>query len=232
MLKAVIIYGPPSGGKGTQAKLVAQKFDLVNFDTGSYIRNEIYDPKNRKSKVIQKQKAFVEKGQLATPSWVLSLVKKHIKEIRSIGMGIVLSGSPRTVPEAIGDKKTEGIMHLLEREYGKRNIIIFELRIPLAESLKRNTTRIMCETCDTQLIGAYSKGLKKCPFCAGKLFKRADDRRPEVIKKRLEVYLKQTKPIIRELKRHGFKVTPIDGTLMPTEVFMRISKYIKREQAY
>ena len=226
MRKAIIIYGPPGGGKGTQSELLVKKCKLINFDTGGYIESVVHDPRNNKSKTIQAERVLFDTGKLNSPTWVLKLVKENVGRIADAGFGVVLSGSPRTMYETFGDKKTEGLLGLLEKKYTRNNILIFELIIPDSNSVSRNGGRLICSLCRSSILGKYYSDMKICPFCGGKLFKRTLDK-PAIIKKRLEQYRQRTKPIFEELRKRKFKIIRIDGTPMPSKVFEKISSYIK-----
>ncbi|MBI2595094.1 MAG: nucleoside monophosphate kinase [Candidatus Colwellbacteria bacterium] len=220
MRKAILIMGPPGSGKGTQANLVARYFNLIHFDTGWHIEETIKkrDKKNRRIK-----REFKE-GQLTNPAWVLDFVKKEIERIARAGFGVVLSGSPRSVFEAFGDKKNAGLMPYLVKLYGKKNIFIFNLVIPPEESLKRNSHRLICSTCGHSHI--LKQKLRSCPFCGGKLVKRIQDK-PSIIKVRLKVYRSQTRPVLKEFENHGFKVNKINGMPKPFQIFKTIRSKIK-----
>lgn len=224
--RAIIIFGPPGAGKGTQAKLVAQRLGLHNFDTGRLIERIIYDPKLNKSRAIKKEKENFESGKLCTPSWVLKITKRAVKQIQGAGSGLVLQGSPRTLFEAFGKSGNPGLFDALVKLYGKKNIFIFEIAIPPRESILRNSRRLVCSVCDTPLLRFY-KNLKNCPFCGGKLLKRSLDK-PEIIKVRIKEYKERTEPIFRELKRRGFRIHLIDGRPLPVQIFKNIGKVVNR----
>ena len=226
MKKAVIIYGPPGGGKGTQSELLVKKLGFINFDTGSYIESVVHDPKNKASKEIQKEREFFDNGTLNTPSWVLKVVKENCARIADSGFGVVLSGSPRTMYEAFGEGKTEGLLSLLEKKYGKENIMIFELILPENSSVARNAGRLLCSLCRLNVFGNDYKNAKHCPFCGSLLFKRTLDK-PEVIKKRLQQYRDRTQPILKELRKEKIRIIKIDATPMPGKVFGSILKHLK-----
>lgn len=222
---AVIIYGPPGSGKSTQARLVADAFGLIFFDTGKYIEAALYDPKNARNPIFTRERKNFEAGLLCTPSWVLKIVTAQMQRIVSAGYGVVLSASPRTIYEAFGDKNSHGLFALFERGYGKKGIFIFELRIVPSSSLKRNSLRKICSVCGTPLLGEPSKKLKQCPFCGGKLYTRTLDR-PKVIKARLLEFKKRTMPIFKRLKAQGFKIHKIDGEAPPHKVFSAIKRWL------
>lgn len=226
MNKVIIVYGPPGSGKGTQSRLIAERFNMVNFDTGSYIKRLVYKPKNKTDKKIKEQRELMEQGLLTDPAWVLGVVKKGVQEIYKSGSGIVLSGSPRTMFEAFGNGRTKGLIDILIEKYGKKNIHIFELSVSEEESIKRIKSRSICNLCQSPILGEYSK-LKTCPFCGSELYKRMDDR-VEFIQTRFKEYINRTKPILKELEKRGFKVDHINGSLLPYKVFINIKKRIKQ----
>jgi adenylate kinase len=94
---AIIIFGKPGSGKTTQAKLLAENFNLIHFDTGRLLEGILLDPNRQNEKVIQKEKKIFKSGKLNTPSFVVSEIKKGIIKIWKAGFGIIFSGSPRTL---------------------------------------------------------------------------------------------------------------------------------------
>ncbi len=156
--------------------------------------------------------------------WILPILKNEVRKISKAGFGIVLSGSPRTLFEAFGDKENKGLVPLLVELYGRENILVFFIDIPPRTSISRNSKRRICEICGNgNLLGS---SVRKCPVCGGKLLKRTLDK-AKVIKVRLEEYKERTVPVFKELKRRGFKVVNIDGKESPANIFQKIRKHIK-----
>jgi len=225
MKTAVIIYGPPGSGKGTQADLLARLRGFIHFDTGKFIERVVHDPGFQKNKKIQHERTLFDTGKLNTPSWVLKeIVSKITKKISAANFNIVYSGSPRTLYEAFGDKKTPGLIDVLKKEYGKKNIRIFYLRIDPNVATKRNVARLICSVCATPVL-SFEK-VKACPLCSGKLKKRIFDN-PITMKVRLEEYHNRTKPIINAMKKRGYKIIEINAAPRPYEVFAQIQKKFK-----
>ena len=222
---AVIIYGPPGSGKGTQAKLLADKFNLFHFDTGDFLRSIFYGSMkiDVNKKEFEKEKKLNESGKLNTPSWILKIVSDKVKSIFELGHSVILSGSPRALYEAFGDKTNNGLFYLLTEKYGKKNIFNLVLEIPERESIKRNSHRIVCSVCKTPLL---SHQKSSCPFCGGKLKHRKDDKK-EVVVGRLKEYRAMTEPIFKELKKRKFKIIKINGISAPYKVHQQIIKYFK-----
>lgn len=233
---AIIIYGPPGAGKGTQAQLLAEKFDLIHFDSGKYLRELIYDPKNKNNKIIQKERKFNEAGKLNTPLWVLKIISDKVKKIAGLlHNGVVLSGSPRTMFETFGDQKKQGLIEILEKIYGKKNIYIFKINVSENQTIKRNTHRLVCSVCgmpilDMSIILPKCKNadISQCPFCGGKFKHRFDDNK-KVIITRLKEYRERTTPIIEELKKRKYKMIEIDGSSMPYKIHEKIRSFIKNK---
>ena len=229
-MTAIIIIGPPGSGKGTQAELLAKKFGLVHLDSGAYLEQVVYNPRFKNNKEIQRERKLFETGKLLTPSWVLEIVGGKIKELAKAKMGVVLSGSPRTLYEVIGDKNHSGVIKILEINYGRKNIFIFKLKIPGVVSIKRNSGRLLCSVCGKPILSqppnSKRQTLSACPFCGGKLRKRVLDK-PEIIKIRLKEYESRTKPVIKEFKKRNYKIVAIDGTPLPYKVHRKIIGFLK-----
>lgn len=220
MKRAVILYGAPGAGKGTQAELLETKFGFFHFDTGRYIERVVHDPINIAGAEIQKEKRAFDEGSLCTPTWVLKIIKEETERIAQADWDIVFSGSPRTVFEAFGDAGNEGLYSLLAKHYERKNIFIFELKIDEADSLRRNSQRMICSVCGLMVLAEH-KDLQKCPFCGAAFYRRTLDR-SEVIKVRWGEYLGRTYPILERLEKEKYQLYQIDGTPPPYKVFENV----------
>lgn len=221
---AVIIYGPPGAGKGTQANLLAGRSGFVHFDTGRYLEQFLHDPSNVKNPVVAREKKVFDRGKLISPSFVLKLTGQKTKEISAAGFNLVFSGSPRTMFEAIGDKNNAGLIEILEKEYGKENLYPVFLKIAPEISIQRNKNRLICSICATVML--YSDAMHKhkmCPLCGGKLTKRLVDN-PAIFKTRIKEYKERTFPILKELKKRGYKIINVNGSPLPYIVHQQILK--------
>ena len=222
---AIILYGPPGSGKGTQANLLAAKLGMVHFDSGRFLESIIHDPARAKEKQLKRERMNFEKGRLMTPSFVLKEVSKKIEQIGGAGWSLVSSGSPRTMYEA----KHE--LPILEKIYGKKNIFVFVLTVRPDISVVRNSRRLLCASCGTPLLTDYypSKNPKFCPACGGKLYRRTLDN-PKTIRIRVEEYKKRTQPIIDLMRARGYVVKMLNGELPPYKVFEHMLRDITRRQ--
>lgn len=214
----VIIMGPPGSGKGTQAKLLAQKFNLEYIGSGDTLRarQKIGDfTGNKLSKVMKS-------GKLA-PSFVI--IKSLGDALEKIKMqfnnkGIILDGWTRIIYEAILTDEA-----LCWYEWDK-NVKIILLKISRKTSYNRLTKRRQCKSCGKIIpwIGDYKK-LKKCDKCGGFLVTRPDDN-IEAIKKRLDEYQNQTMKTIKYYKKQG-RLIEINGEQSIEDVFKEILRKIK-----
>lgn len=214
--------GVPGSGKSTQADFLANKLGLMHFNTGKHLESILNDPVNRQKKTVIKEKKNFDTGRLVTPSFVVGEIKKKILSIAKAGWGVVFSGSPRTAYEA------EKLAPFLEKLYGRSNIYVFFIDVPVAESIKRNSKRFVCNFCGAPLLTKFypSKNPKYCPVCGGKLYRRTLDN-PASIKVRLEEYKNRTKPVFEKLRKRGYKIINIDGTPPPYRVFQKINVHFK-----
>lgn len=211
---ALMIFGPPGSGKGTQANLAADKLGLIHFDTGKYLREYLYDPINKNKAVIKKERWLNETGKLNTPAFVARLVINGVRKIAQAGYGVVFSGSPRTLYEV------QKLLPVILKLYGRHNLKFVELGVHPHTSLKRNSSRVLCRFCGLTILRTllpHPSHLKFCPFCGAKFKKRVDDN-PRVIKIRLKEYKERTKPIFKFLKKQGYRVRKINGEPVPHKV--------------
>ncbi len=217
------MYGPPGSGKGTQANLLAEKLDLIHFDTGRFLESLVHNPANKKNKIIQREKKFFDSGKLMTPSFVAKEIIKHIQFIAKTDHGIIFSGSPRTIFES------EKVLPILEKLYGKKNIFVFVLKMKEKLSIERNSRRIVCSICKAPLLTAYypSSNPKACPICAGPFYRRTLDN-VETIKVRLGEYRKRTEPIIEILEARKYKIKVVSAEPPPFKVFAQIYGHLKK----
>lgn len=218
----ILLYGPPGSGKGTQAKLLTDRFGFFHLDTGAYLRSILHDPARQHDPVVRRERLLNDTGKLNTPSWVLTLLKKRIAELARLKQSIVLSGSPRTLFEAIGDAARQGEIQLFERLYGKKNIFVFVLVVPEAETAKRNAKRLSCPVCRV----SYLTHESRCPVCGAKMVRRRDDAKT-VIVERLREYHTRTKPVFAALARRGYRFVRLDGMPPPYLIHKKIATYFE-----
>lgn len=176
----LILLGPPAAGKGTQSAHLSEYYDIPAISTGSIIRNNISEG----TELGTKAKAYIDAGTLVPDEIVIDLVDKRLKEA-DCKNGYILDGFPRTVAQAQAMEKM-GI------DIDK----VVEITVPDEEIVKRISGRRNCEKCGAiyNISDNPSKAGDKCEKCGGNLVQRADDTE-ETVRKRLEVYHAETKPV-------------------------------------
>ncbi len=222
--QAVILYGPPGSGKGTQAELLQRRYGFVHFDTGHFLENLVHSPGASRDPVLRREQKNFDTGKLNTPSWVLKMVAEETKKIAIAGYSIVFSGSPRTLYEGFGEKGKGGLYATFIKYYGKRNLHPVWLNIRPQTTLKRNSTRKICSVCGLPKLGKAK--VNHCPFCEGPLYVRTLDD-PKIIKERLKEYRGRTYPVLREFEKRGIDVKKVNGEPAPYKVFASVVKVLK-----
>ena len=212
----VLIFGPPGSGKSTQAENVAKKFGAVHVDTGELLRRILHDPAQQHDPKIQEERVKHETdGQLNDSLWVGGIVNDELRKLAADGKSVSSSGFPRTIFEA------EIELPVMRGLFGER-IFAFILRVGEETSLFRNSRRRICTKCHKpHLWSEETKNIEFCAGCGADLTTRLDDK-PDVIKKRLDVYKKRTLPIFNYLESNGLKLAEVDGELAPEAVFTSI----------
>jgi len=226
MPKAIVIYGPPGAGKGTQAELIAKNFDIIHFDTGRRLRQIFRSPEADTDPVLEAEKQKSNEGKLLSGPWILEIVSDAVERISAAGTGIVLSGSPRTLFEAVGGDGKKGVFELLEDLYGKENVYVIELDISPEESVKRNKVRYVCSVCGLPKLGWIESD--QCVFCAGPFRKREDDGASKM-EMRIQEYREKTKPVLEAARERGHEVLEVDADPLPYEVFGEIKRKVGLE---
>ncbi|MEM4713884.1 MAG: nucleoside monophosphate kinase, partial [Candidatus Bathyarchaeia archaeon] len=176
----LIIFGAPGSGKGTYASRLKEILNVAVIATGDIFREMIKED----TPLGRKVKAYVEKGLLVPDDITLQVLKENLAKIPK-GKGFLLDGYPRTIKQAKAlDEiaKTDAIIHLVVPDW-----IIIE----------RLSSRRVCKNCGAiyNLLFLKPKTDMMCDKCSGPLYQRSDDM-PEVIKRRIEIYERQTQPLL------------------------------------
>lgn len=222
--QAVILYGPPGSGKGTQAELLARRYGFIHFDTGRFLENVVHAPGAGKNRVLRRERILFDTGKLNTPAWVLKMVAAETRRIAAAGYSIVFSGSPRTLYEGFGERGKNGLYATFIKYYDKRNIHPIWLNIRSQTTLKRNSVRKICAVCGLPKLGKAK--ISHCPFCEGPFYTRTLDD-PKIIKERLKEYRGRTYPVLREFRKRGIRVVKVNGEPAPYKVFASVVKALK-----
>ncbi len=226
----IILIGPPGSGKGTQAKLLAEKLNLYHLETSKIIEYNVMQSKKNDYVVIggKKYSLFHEKelwkkGIICTPEIVTYWVANKIKEVAKEGKNMVFCSSPRTLKEG------RGLMPIIKKLYGIKNIRIIEIVLRPEQTIWRNQRRRICELMRHPILSTRDEFLKLtyCPLDGSKLLRRKGLDDPETIKTRIKEYGERTFPLIAYLKKEKFTVKKINGEQSVEQVFKDITKVLK-----
>lgn len=203
----IIMLGAPGSGKGTLAQKIQNNFMLPHISTGDILREEI----NSNSNLGKKFKEIIKTGNLISDDLVFEIVKKRISK-KDCMNGYILDGYPRNIKQAI----------MLEA-MAKVDVVI-NIEVSDKTILERLPNRMYCEKCNK----IYNKLLYKKPICecGGKLIVRQDDKL-EVIKQRLEVYRKETQPLLEFYKD---KLIKVNGQTSPDVIYNFVEKELKKRE--
>lgn len=208
----LVFLGPPGSGKGTQAKNLAVRLGLEHLSTGDILRAEI----DRGSELGKKARTFMDAGALVPDKLILEM----IKDILQKGLkGFIFDGFPRTAPQA------EGLDELLRGLGIQLNAVLY-LSVSDEMLISRLQGRFFCPKCglDYNLNSRPPKKAGLCDKCGDNLRQRSDDTE-EVIRRRLDVYHKQTKAVEDYYRKKGLLIE-IDGTQPPEQVATSILKAV------
>jgi adenylate kinase len=210
----IIMLGAPGAGKGTQAKMIADKYNIPHISTGDIFRANI---KNG-TELGKKAKTYMDKGLLVPDELVVDLVVDRIQQ-DDCKNGFILDGFPRTIPQA------ESLDAALAKINEKMDYAL-NIEIPDENIIKRMSGRRACVSCGATYhvvnIPPRTEGI--CDRCGGELILRDDDK-PETVKKRLDVYHEQTEPLIKYYTDKGI-IKELDGTMEMDDVFSDIIKIL------
>ena len=184
----LILLGAPGAGKGTQAEILSKKLDIPTISTGNILRAAI---KNG-TPVGLKAKSYMDAGQLVPDEVIIGIIGERLEE-EDCRKGCILDGVPRTIAQA----------EALEKADIKIDAVI-AIEISEEEILRRMSGRRVCEACGSsynlEALPPRVEGI--CDNCGGKLIQRKDDT-PETVKARLEVYHKETEPLVEFYRQRG-----------------------------
>jgi len=210
----IVMLGAPGAGKGTQADMIADICKIPHISTGDIFRANI---KNGTA-LGAKAKEFMDKGLLVPDELVCDLVVDRIQQ-DDCAEGYILDGFPRTIPQA--DALEEALNGI-----GQKLDYAVDIEVPDDNIISRMSGRRSCTGCSAiyhvVFNPPHTEGV--CDKCGGKLVLRDDDK-PETVKNRLDVYHRQTQPLIDFYKERGV-LKEVDGTQSMDKVFADIRKII------
>lgn len=206
-MKNIILLGAPGAGKGTQAAMIAEEFNVPHISTGDILRRNMKEG----TPLGLKAKAYVESGGLVPDEVVIGLVKDRLEQ-DDCKNGYILDGFPRTIAQAEALDKVAKID------------MAINIDVPFEVIIERLGGRRVCvcgETYHVSMLG----GKNNCSHCGKELFIRDDDK-PETVKNRLKVYQEQTAPLIEYYRNQG-KIVDIAAKGTKEDIFADIKKVLE-----
>lgn len=210
----IVLLGPPGAGKGTQAKSISNKYSIPHISTGDIFRKNI----SENTPLGIEAKSYMDNGQLVPDEVTINMVKDRLQK-DDCSNGYLLDGFPRTVVQADALNS-----FLIER--GEQLDTALLIKVPNEFILERMTGRRVCPSCGASYHVKFnppsSEG--KCDLCGSEVIQRKDDT-VETVKERLDVYEKETQPLI---DFYGDKqlLSAVDGTKAINEVFRGICEIL------
>lgn len=212
----LLVFGPQGSGKGTQADILAEKFNLVHIETGQIFRDMalIDNELGRNIREINNRK------DLVPDEVTLDVLRFHIEKV-SQEKGVIIDSAPRT------SGQIAGVEDML-KDIGRKVDMVLYINLPYDESVARIVKRYACSSCKRHFV--LDKDIESpsipCFVCGGKIVQRADDTL-EGIKKRLDTFYAITIPVIEYYRKKGLLIE-VDGRGTISEVSDEIIKKMKK----
>jgi adenylate kinase len=196
----LVLLGPPGAGKGTQAKLLEDRYGLVKLSTGDMLRAAVAAG----TELGRKAGAIMQRGELVPDDLVIGLIAERI-DADEATRGYILDGFPRTIAQA------EALDRLLD-ERGKKLDSVVVMEVDDDALVERITGRFACANCGEGYhdVNKQPKVPGVCDRCGATEFVRRSDDTEEVVRSRLKAYHAQTKPLIEFYRKQG-KLKAVDG---------------------
>jgi len=206
----VVLLGPPGAGKGTQAKLLEEKFSACQISTGDILRKAVAE----RTPLGREASEYINRGALVPDGVIVNLVAERLKE-KDCEEGFILDGFPRTIPQATS-------LNAILNQRGIRLSAVLSVRVPHNVIIERLAGRRTCRNCGALSHVVFTPPKKEgvCDRCGGALYQRDDDRE-ETIANRLKVYEDQTAPLVDYYRGQGL-LREIDGVGDVDEIRARI----------
>ena len=202
----IVLLGPPGAGKGTQAKSISNRYFIPHISTGDIFRKNI----SENTPLGIEAKSYMDDGQLVPDEVTINMVRDRLNQ-KDCKNGYLLDGFPRTVSQA------EALQEFL-RERNEKLDTALCIEVPRGFILERMTGRRVCPSCGASYHIKFNPPVNgKCELCGSDVVQRKDDT-AETVKERLDVYDRETQPLIDFYKKVDL-LSVVDGTKAINEVF-------------
>ncbi|MEA3459132.1 MAG: adenylate kinase [Chloroflexota bacterium] len=214
-MKFIILLGAPGAGKGTQADSLSRVLGIPHIASGDLFRQALAE----ETRLGQLAKDYIERGELVPDDVTIAMVRQRLAAL-DCRRGAILDGFPRTVEQAVALKR-------LLAEDGKSVNVVLYIKVSKETLLARLAGRWICRNCGAVYHSIFDppKEAGKCDRCGGELYQRSDDT-PATQRRRIEVYLAQTAPLIEYYRRQGLLVE-IDGEKSIEQVWADLLKAVE-----
>lgn len=213
----IVLLGAPGSGKGTQAKLLVDKYKIPQVSTGDLLRAAVAAG----TELGKKAKAVMDSGQLVSDDIVLGIIQERLSK-PDAKAGFILDGFPRNIPQA------QALDAMLAR-LGQPLQLALLVDVDNEVLMKRLTGRRTCSQCGAiyNIYFSPPKTSGKCDKCGGSLTQRSDDNE-DTVRNRLKVYEEQTSPLVSYYKAQG-KLRTVRGTGSVNDIFKNITDIIEAQ---
>jgi adenylate kinase len=213
-----VVFGKQGAGKGTQCVRLSRHYVVPHVSTGDMLRAAV----RARSELGLKAKAIMERGELLGDDLIMEMVAERLAEPDARARGFILDGFPRTTHQA------EALAAFMAP--GDLDVAV-DIELPTAEVLQRLASRRVCTDCGANYsVSSPPKVNWTCDTCGGKVIQREDDTE-EAIKRRLELYERQTAPLIDWYSKRG-QFAEVNGVGSPDAVLRRIIRAVEERRKH
>lgn len=214
----LVMLGRQGAGKGTQCVRLSRHYVVPHISTGDMLRAAV----KADSEVGRKAKGYMDRGELLPDSVIVEVVDQQLSHSNTTHRGFILDGFPRTVPQAEELRRIMSALGGLD--------LVANLEVPIPVVLERLASRRVCVDCGTNYsVQDPPKNGWTCDHCGGDVVQRDDDTE-EAIQRRLDLYEKETAPLIAWYEAEGLLVS-IDGMGSADEVTGRLVEAVDERRA-
>jgi len=214
----MILMGPPGAGKGTQAKLLEQRFQVPHVSSGDLLRAAV----KRKTPLGKQAKRFMDRGELVPDEILLGAIEERLHQ-DDCANGVILDGFPRTLAQGTALKSMLAKM-------GLRIDHVLSFNVPREDLVKRMSGRRTCRDCGAMYHIIFDPPLNPgmCNKCNGELYQRDDDQEDTILA-RLDVHERQTAPLLAAYRECGL-LREVDGIGSQDQVLNRILNLVQAHE--